>query len=176
MDTVKSVILSPATPPVVRNRLMDILAAATYRFYGPDKDGFQLTWRQVRPLNKPEDGIPFDMQDSMFDPTQGHRWRALTSPAPRVAHVNAPHSPQVHQPDSKRQDLDHGRKGRQQGRGDHELPKPPHKVDRRFILSDEDMRRLYEERDVAVHNSCILNEALLCSTPETFHSDPFIKV
>jgi hypothetical protein len=145
---------------VVRERLIDVLAAAAFTFHGPGKEGFQSTWKRVRPPNKPEDGIPFDMQDAMFDPTQGHRTRALTSPVPQVTYVNMPNSPQVHRPNTRRQDSDQGHGGRPRGHRDRELPKPPRRADRGYIPPEEDMRRLFEECEVAVHNSRILNEAL----------------
>ena len=62
MEIVESVIVSPATLPVVRERLIDALAAAAFTFR---KEGFQSTWKRVRPPNKPEDGIPLEI-DSVF--------------------------------------------------------------------------------------------------------------
>ncbi len=38
------------------------------------------------------------------------------------------------------------------------------------------MRRLFEECEVAVYSSRILNEALVYGTPETFRKNPVIKV
>lgn len=172
METVESVILSPTTSPVVRERLMDVLAAAAFTFHGPGREGFQSTWKRVRPPNKPEEGIPFDMEDSMFDPTQGHRSRALANPATQVTYVNTPQSPQVHRPSTRRQDSDQGHTGRQH-RG---LPRPPRNADRGLIPPEEDMRRLFEECEVAVYSSRILNEALVYGTPESFRKNPVIKV
>jgi len=168
METVEYVILSPTTSPVVRERLLDVLAAAAFTFHGPGKEGFQSTWKRVRPPNKPEDGIPFDMDDSMFDPTQGHRSRTLTSPVPQVTYVNTPNSPQVHRPNTGRQDSDQSQH--------RTLPKPPRKTERGLISLEEDMRRLFEECEVAVYNTRILNEALAYGTPESFRRNPVIKV
>ena len=173
MDTVESVILSPATSPVVRERLIDVLAAAAFTFHGPGMEGFRSTWKRVRPQNKPESGIPFDMQDAMFEPAQGNRSRAFTSPPPQVTYVTTPHSPQVYP--SWHQDSDHGHIGRRPGNGGRELPLPP-RVDRVLIPPEEDMRRLFEECDVAVHSSRILNEALAYGTPESFRDNPVIQV
>ena len=79
METVESVILAPSTEPVVRDRLRDVLAAAAFTFHGPGKEGFQSTWKCVRPPGKPIYGIPFDMDDPMFNrtlaPDQGGRNR-----------------------------------------------------------------------------------------------------
>ena len=77
METVESVILAPSTEPVVKDRLRDVLAAAAFTFHGPGKEGFQSTWKCVRPPGKPIGGIPFNMEDSMFNgtsaPDQGGR-------------------------------------------------------------------------------------------------------
>ena len=90
METVESVILASSTEPVVRDRLRDVLAAAAFTFHGPGKEGFQSTWGRVRPPDKPEDGIPFDMEDPMFNrtpsPDQGgrsrnHKDRSLSRPS-----------------------------------------------------------------------------------------------
>ena len=171
METVEYVILSPTSSPVVRERLMDVLAAAAFTFHGPGKEGFQSTWRRVRPPTKPEDGIPFDKDDAMFDPTQGNRSRTLTSPVPQMAYVNTHHSPQVPRPNTVRQDSDQGRAGRQRPH----LPKPP-KPDRGLIPPEEDIRRLFEECEVALYGTRILNEALAFATPESYRRNPVIKV
>jgi len=163
MDTVEYVILSPTTSPVVRERLMDVLAAAAFTFRGPGKEGFQSTWKRIRPPNKPEDGYPFDMDDSMFDPMRGLRSRTLTSLVPQVTYVNTPNIPQVqvHPPNTRRQDSDQRR---------HQtLPSG-------FIALEEDMRKLFEECKVAVYNTRILKTALEFSTPEFFPRNPIIKV
>jgi len=162
MDTVEYVILSPTTSPVVRKRLMDVLAGAAFTFHGPGKEGFQSTWKRVRPLNKPKDGIPFDMDDPMFVPTQDHRLRTLTSPVSQVAYVNTPNPPQVHRSNTRRQDSDQSRH--------RTLPKPRRKT------VEEHMRRLFEECEMVVYNSIILNAALADDTPDSFRSNPVIKV
>src|SRR5258706_10282561 len=95
MDAVEFVILHPNSSPVFRERLMDILAGAAFTFHGPGKEGFQSTWKRVRPPNKPEEGIPFDMEDSMFD----------GMPALR------PDTRLVHRPNSVGQESEHGQGG-----------------------------------------------------------------
>ena len=174
METVESVVVSRTTSPVVRERLIDVLAAAAFTFR---KEGFQSSWKRVRPPNKPEDGIPFDTQDAMFDPTmQGHRARTHASPTPQVTPVNTPHSPHTSRIRSRRQDSDQGHGNRPPGHRERELPQPPRRRDREYIPPDEDMRRLFEECDVALYNTRILNEALAYTTPDSFRSDPLIKV
>ena len=172
METVEYIILTPTTSPVVRERLVDVLAAAAFTFHGPGKEGFQSTWRRVRPPTKPEDGIPFDKDDAMFDPTQGNRSRTLTSPVPQVTYMNTHHSPQVLQPNTVRRDSDQGRAGRQRGH----LWEPSHKADRGLSSPEEDTRKLFEECNWALYSSRILNEALANSTPHIFSRNPVIKV
>ena len=158
METVEDFILSPTTSPVVRERLIDVLAGAAFTFH---VEGFQSTWKRVRPPNKPEDGIPFDMDDPMFDSTRGDRSRTLTSP--QVTYVNTPDSPQVqvHPPNTRPQYSDQSRY--------QILPSG-------LISLEEDMRRLFEEREVAVYNTRILHEALMYTSPESFRRNPVIEV
>ena len=177
METVETVIQTATTEPVVRERLMDVLAGAAFMFHGPGKEEFQSTWKRVRPPNKPEQGIPFDLGDPMFDPMQGNRLRTLTRPAPQAIYVNTPHSPQVHRLNSRRQDSDQGHGGRQQrGHRDREFRGPPRQADRRLTQLEEDMLRLFEECEVALYSCRILNEALSYATPESFRKNPVIKV
>jgi hypothetical protein len=164
METVESLILAPTTSPAFRERLIDVLAAAAFTFHIPGTEGFQSTWKRVRPPNKPEDGIPFDLQDSMSDPTRGHRSRATTTPSPRVIHVNPPHSPRVHRSDSRRQDLDQGHRGRQRGRTDHELPLVPYE------------ENSYGEWGVTDYNGVIVIGAPEYETPYSFYSNPVTQV
>jgi len=152
MDTVEDVILSPTTSPVVRERLMDVLAGATFTFHGPGKEGFQSTWKRVRPPNKPEGGIPFDMNDFVFE---SHRSRPLTSPVPQVTYANTPSSPQVHQPNTRRQDSDQSRH--------RTLPSGP-------IAPEEDMQN---RREVAVYGDLVLNESLGYSLSPDTHSSRY---
>ena len=74
MDAVESVILAPNSSPVVKEELLDVLAGAAHTFRGVRREGFQSTWKRVRPRNKPEDGIPFDVHDPMLN---GVVWSAL---------------------------------------------------------------------------------------------------
>ena len=65
---------------------MDVLAGAAFTFHGPGKEGFQSTWKRVRPPNKPEDGIPFDVDDPMFDATDcEHSQLTISSPTEHEA-------------------------------------------------------------------------------------------
>ena len=180
METVESVILSQKTLPEVRERLIDVLAAAAFTFHGPDKEGFRSTWKRIRPPNKPKGGIPFEMQDSMFDPTMsGYQTRTLTSPAPqsdpRVTYVNKAYTPPVPPPNPMRQDSEQGHRGRHRGHIDRDLSQPPRRRDYELTSPRESMQMLFEECDVALHNTRILSEALASATPDSFRSNQVIK-
>ena len=68
LENLEEVINSEATSPVVRERLLDVLASAAF-VYGkkPGKEGFASTWRKVRPTWKPAEGVPFDQEDGLFE-------------------------------------------------------------------------------------------------------------
>ncbi|KAJ7715139.1 hypothetical protein B0H16DRAFT_1616986, partial [Mycena metata] len=70
LDTLENLLTSPNTIPVVRERAMDVLAAAAYTSGSSEKKdaGFRGLWRRVRPRDKPEEGMPFDTEDAMFNP------------------------------------------------------------------------------------------------------------
>lgn len=48
--------MAPTTSPVVRERLLDVLASAAYTYgRNPGKEGFAQTWKRVRPSWKAEE-------------------------------------------------------------------------------------------------------------------------
>ncbi|KIK09506.1 hypothetical protein K443DRAFT_388733 [Laccaria amethystina LaAM-08-1] len=76
LETLEDLLLSSRTSPVVRERLLEVVAAAAYasgtRQDGRgDRDGFRGLWRRVKPYDKPDEGIPFDTDDDMFHPPSG---------------------------------------------------------------------------------------------------------
>jgi hypothetical protein len=178
METIESVILAPTSVSVVRERLLNVLAAAAFGFHKPGMEGFRSTWQRVRPPNKPEDGIPFDMQDSMFDlPMSTLRTRTPPNPTLTVTSLNWPPLPHVRQQNSRRQGLEHGRGDRNRSHRDPSLPQPP----RGEAISPpprEDMQvtlQIFNECDAALCNTRILNEALTNVTPDAFRSNSVIK-
>lgn len=52
LDTLEGVLTSQRTSPVVRDRLLDVLAAAAYA--GP-RSSFFLLWSKVKPAGKPDE-------------------------------------------------------------------------------------------------------------------------
>ncbi|KAF7373433.1 Kinase-like protein [Mycena sanguinolenta] len=88
LDTLEDLLTSKRTSPVVRERVMDVLAAAAYASGSnitlkyanalalAEKDAsFRGLWRRVKPPDKPEEGVPFDSDDAMLN-------SLLTSPSP----------------------------------------------------------------------------------------------
>jgi len=58
LDTLDDVLTSQRTSPVVRERLLDVLAAAAYASSGaPHKNesSFRVLWKKVKPAGKPEE-------------------------------------------------------------------------------------------------------------------------
>ena len=55
LDALEDVLTSQSTSPVVRERLMDVLAAAAYTHPGSPREGYRTLWKKLKPSNKPED-------------------------------------------------------------------------------------------------------------------------
>ncbi|KAG9041697.1 hypothetical protein FS837_011880 [Tulasnella sp. UAMH 9824] len=67
LDVIENVLNNPDTSPVVRDRLMFVLAGASDHF-GNKFPNFRISWRKVKPREAPDKGIPFDRKDPMFQP------------------------------------------------------------------------------------------------------------
>ena len=79
-DAVEFVIRTKTGLPLIKERL---LTGDEVTSHGPGKEGLQSTWKRVRPPNKPEEGIPFDTEDSIFDGIPAQR------PDPHVLRPNS---------------------------------------------------------------------------------------
>lgn len=58
LDTLEDVLTSQRTSPVVRERLLDVLAAAAYASSGTsakNESSFRLLWKKVKPAGKPDE-------------------------------------------------------------------------------------------------------------------------
>jgi len=83
LDTIEDVLSSPRTAPVVRERLLDVVGAAAHATVSKnDKEGFRGLWRRVKPADKPDDGVPFDPGDPMFNPPMHRKSRVADQPRP----------------------------------------------------------------------------------------------
>ncbi|KAF8515729.1 hypothetical protein BU17DRAFT_93374 [Hysterangium stoloniferum] len=91
LDTLEEVLLSGSTSPVVRERLMDVLAAAAYAYPGNGKEGYRVLWRKVKPPNKPDEGIPFNVDEVMLNPSPVVPTPPVHSPGSIREQVIPPH-------------------------------------------------------------------------------------
>jgi len=76
LDTLEDVLTSQRTSPVVRERLLDVLAAAAYASSGTsykNESTFRVLWRKVKPTGKPDEvGLclpcagPFEITETFF--------------------------------------------------------------------------------------------------------------
>ncbi|KAG1852631.1 hypothetical protein C8R48DRAFT_724285 [Suillus tomentosus] len=143
IDTLEDVLTSSRTSPVVRERLMEVLAAAAFitssrphpspksepspfslKDRDRDRDGFRALWTRLKPADKPDVGIPFDTEDAMFSP-------------PIV-----PTRPPIEERPSKKN------------------------LQRGVIPPEEDMKRLFQECKIAKGNATFLSEMLAYTKPE----------
>ncbi|KAI0351610.1 hypothetical protein OH77DRAFT_1429431 [Trametes cingulata] len=169
LDTLEDLLTSSRTSPVVRERLLEVLAAAAY---ASDPDGgFRSLWRKVKPPEKPDEGVPFDTEDAMFYPvTPRQSAGPNTLQAPVLDQRPPPHSrtnSQQHVP--------------QEQRGTPQRPPPtvtPGKTRssrNRVIPPEEDIRRLFQECKVGRGNANLLSESLTYAKPEDLKSKDIIK-
>lgn len=87
IDVLADVISGPKTSPVVRDRLLEVLAGAVFiigsrtsplpapellpfslKDRNRDRDGLRALWSSLKPVDKPDVGIPFNTEDAMFSP------------------------------------------------------------------------------------------------------------
>ncbi|KAF8267754.1 hypothetical protein EI94DRAFT_1729519 [Lactarius quietus] len=181
MDTLEDVLTSQRTSPVVRERLLDVLAAAAYASSATsvkNESSFRLLWRKVKPPGKPDEGVPFDPDDAMFNPPSPRRSSAF-SPTPSYPPVHpqslqSPALPNVQsqtpppsqpQPPNQTPQLPNRPKREAPNQGLHQRVIPP----------DEDMRRLFQECRFAHGNAQLLSEALAFASPEDLREKDIIK-
>jgi hypothetical protein len=144
IDTLEDVLTNSRTSPVVRERLMEVLAAAAFitssrphpspksepspfslKDRDRDRDGFRSLWMRLKPADKPDVGIPFDTEDAMFSPP-------IVPTRPPIE--ERPSRKSLHQ--------------------------------RGVIPPDEDMKRLFQECKIAKGNATFLSEMLAYTKPE----------
>ncbi|KAF8154031.1 hypothetical protein B0H34DRAFT_720086 [Crassisporium funariophilum] len=163
LDTLEDLLSSSRTSPVVRERLLEVVAAAAYASGNKkdsrhDREGFKGLWKRVKPFDKPEEGVPFDTDDAMFHPPVSGRLSGFEIP---IVSYQEP-SPLPIDP----------------------IPQtpPPHGIKKRksptrnrIIPPDEDMRRLFQECKIGHGNASLLSQALALSKPEDLKKKEIIK-
>ncbi|KAH8977421.1 hypothetical protein EDB92DRAFT_1917348 [Lactarius akahatsu] len=181
MDTLEDVLTSQRTSPVVRERLLDVLAAAAYASSATSlktESSFRLLWRKVKPPGKPDEGVPFDPDDAMFNPPSPRRSSAF-SPTPGYPPVHPqslqspavpnvqPQTPPPSQPQPQTQTPQQPTRPKREA--------PNQGLLQRVIPPEEDMRRLFQECRFAHGNAQLLSEALTYATPEELREKDIIK-
>ncbi|KAG9311025.1 hypothetical protein JVU11DRAFT_8922 [Chiua virens] len=164
IDILEDVLTSPRTSPVVRERLMEVLAAAAYITSSrpqslnkeKDKDGFRALWCRLKPVDKPETGVPFDTDDAMFSPP------VVSLPRPSSQYsLETPIFAQTDDLDPTPPPSEHpqpqGRRRNQQRQ--------------RVVPPEEDMRRLFQECNIARGNADLLTQTLAFAKPDALGSD-----
>lgn len=139
LDTIEDILESPQAVPVVKERLLTVIAAAAHLSISKnDREGFRSLWKKFKPPGKPDEGIPFDPQDAMFNPPVQGRTPSATGNYPADSHD--PLIPQSNYPRTSPNDL--------------------------IIPVDEDIRRLFQECKIGRGNAALLAEAVTYTKPE----------
>ncbi|KAK1227561.1 hypothetical protein PQX77_009471 [Marasmius sp. AFHP31] len=74
METLEELASSSGTNHVVKERALDVLAAARYASGGRKDTGLRGLWKKVKPHDKPDEGIPSDSNDAMFNEVRDPSW------------------------------------------------------------------------------------------------------
>ncbi|THU93819.1 hypothetical protein K435DRAFT_182579 [Dendrothele bispora CBS 962.96] len=73
-------------------RVLDVVAAAAYASASKkDTTGFRGLWRRVKASDKPDEGIPFDTDDAMFNPPVAGNRTSYYESQTQLAGVPGPH-------------------------------------------------------------------------------------
>ncbi|KAG8956940.1 hypothetical protein FRC00_004700 [Tulasnella sp. 408] len=156
LDVVEDALNNPDTSPVVRDRLLSVLAGASSQF-GNKFSNFRNSWRKVKPREAPVEGIPFDPKDSMFQPPS----RRL----PKLGFVADPIQSQTSLQSANNRPLPPVPNAQHpavfQGAEKH---RP--RISQMIISPEEDIRRLFEECEIAKSNAGLLTIAMTYAEPE----------
>ncbi|KZV90197.1 hypothetical protein EXIGLDRAFT_720596, partial [Exidia glandulosa HHB12029] len=166
LDVVEDVCTSSKTTPVVRERLLEVLAGAAYAHPSSGREGFAGAWRRVKAHGQPDEGIPFDDLDPMFTPPAPKRTHA-----PRLQYGAGEHGavPVPYGNERERNPFD----TQQRPRGDRRRERTQQS---QVVPSvEEDMRRLFEECEVARGNAQLLSQAMTFAKPSELLGNQVIK-
>jgi len=171
---------------------------------GVDKQGFSSLWKRVKPVDKPDEGVPFDPADPMLQPLPNVGRRSVheeegemmgvvvgvpttTTPSPPPpppsvppTHLSQP-QPQGAPPPPPPPVVIQGpvqdpppRKSSKNALN--QIPTIPNGGSEKIIPQDEDMKRLLQECRYGMGNASLLGGALVHAKPEDLKKDPIIKV
>ncbi|KAF9460486.1 hypothetical protein BDZ94DRAFT_1266034 [Collybia nuda] len=158
LDTLEDLLNSSRTSPVVRERVLDVIAAAAYASGSKKDSGFRGLWRRVKPVDKPDEGMPFDNDDAMFNPPAPSRLSHYE--APLVSYQEPSPIPIDYIPPTLSNNSDRKRKSPTRNR---------------IIPPEEDIRRLFQECKIGRGNASLLSQALVLSKPEDLKKQDVIK-
>ncbi|KIJ18196.1 hypothetical protein PAXINDRAFT_167451 [Paxillus involutus ATCC 200175] len=165
VEALEDVLTSSRTSPVVRERLMEVLAAAAFITSSRcqsggkerDKEGFRGLWCRLKPADKPESGVPFDTDDAMFSPP--------VAPLARPASQYSLETPTFAQQTFSPEDL------ATPPVIDRAPPQSRRRYQQRVIPFEEDIRRLFQECKIARGNADVLSQTLAFAKPDALESD-----
>ncbi|KAH7345763.1 hypothetical protein B0J17DRAFT_49260 [Rhizoctonia solani] len=185
LGKIEEVALSPTTSPVVRDRLVEVIGTSVYLLRdSKNLKPYQSTWKKLRlqlKLNHPIEGLEIPADDPILNPTPHRPPSSLRNLPP-----NEPVQPDVMSnvaavtqglnrvelepaPVIQRRNTRDGDRERRRER--------VHNVESTYgvISPEEDMRRLFEECEIARDNCRILADSLVYATPESVTSNTVIK-
>ncbi|CAE6339618.1 unnamed protein product [Rhizoctonia solani] len=185
LGKIEEIALSPATSPVVRDRLVEVIGTSVYLLReSKNLKPYQATWKKLRlqlKLTHPVEGLEIPADDPILNPTPHRPPSSLRQLAPN----------ELVQPD-----IQANIAGVTEGLAKVEL-EPAHPAERRsahdgerdqrrdrnrntqstygVISPEEDMRRLFEECEIARDNCRILADSLVYATPDSIATNTVIK-
>jgi hypothetical protein len=194
LEVIEDILTAKSTSPVVRERLLEVLAGATFasvqrmlsassllptklscslgRQDGKkhEKDGYQQLWRKVKAPDRPDGGVPFDTEDAMFNPPTPRRMSAYNTHA--VQNHVAPLEPLRSPAHAEMAITGSPGTGGGPGQPHQRPPHTHHKQSRnRVIPQDEDIRRLFQECNVGRGNASLLSNSLTYAKPKDLKKD-----
>ncbi|EUC60961.1 tyrosine kinase domain protein [Rhizoctonia solani AG-3 Rhs1AP] len=154
LGAIEVVVLSPATSPVVRDRLVEVIGTSVYLLRGSRNiKPYQATWKKLRlqlKLNCSPEGLAIPANDPFWS-LNPHESSTELEPMPNKKTSNLRE--------------DKRRNGRaSNGEITHELTNP-----------EKDMEHLFEECRATLNNCRILADTFLYTTPGSITSDPVIQ-
>ncbi|CAE6513328.1 unnamed protein product [Rhizoctonia solani] len=185
LGKIEEVALNPTTSPVVRDRLVEVIGTSVYLLRDSrNLKPYQSTWKKLRlqlKLNHPIEGLEIPADDPILNPTPHRPPSSLRHlpPSEPIQPDIVPNVATVTQgltrvelepaPGIERRNTRDGERDRRRER--------PRNVESTYgvISPEEDMRRLFEECEVARDNCRILADSLVYATPESITSNTVIK-
>ncbi|KAJ8083209.1 hypothetical protein PM082_009081 [Marasmius tenuissimus] len=170
LETLEELCSSSAMNLIVKERVLDALAAAAYAGRFEKDTEFCHLWKKVKPDDKPEEGVPFNMDDAIFSPS-------VLEGGDQRSHAQ----PQLYQQPQSHLNFRHHAGEQHQYGHDHE-PKMRADTGNQECLADEDngrdaswqlmkrhhLRRLFNECMMGKSHASVLSQALARTTTENF--------